>query len=156
LKAKTPQSTMPQPLRVFLCHASEDKGVVRGLCARLRSQGVDPWLDEEQILPGQEWEYEIDNAVRNCDVVLVCLSQHSINKSGYVQKEIKAVLDIADELPQGAIFVVPCKLDDCEVPFRLRRWQWVDLLAEHGVEMLERTLAHCTARLLGRTAFRTS
>ena len=35
-----------EPLRVFLCHSSEDKRKVRNLCGNLRRDGIDPWLDE--------------------------------------------------------------------------------------------------------------
>jgi len=34
-----------RPLKVFLCHASQDKPVVRELSRRLASEGwIDPWL----------------------------------------------------------------------------------------------------------------
>ncbi len=40
-------------LRVFLCHASDDKPAVRKLYASLKSVSwIDPWLDEENFLPG--------------------------------------------------------------------------------------------------------
>ena len=51
-------------LRVFLCHASSDKPAVRELYQRLRTDGIDAWLDEEDLLPGQDWQYEIPKAVR--------------------------------------------------------------------------------------------
>jgi hypothetical protein len=44
------------PLRVFLCHSSGDKQAVRDLYRRLRGDGLDPWLDEENLLPGQNWD----------------------------------------------------------------------------------------------------
>jgi hypothetical protein len=45
---------------VFLCHSSGDKERVRQLFHQLMADGVDCWFDEERILPGQYWEYEID------------------------------------------------------------------------------------------------
>jgi len=66
-KAKEDNS-MP-PLRVFLCHASDDKEEVRNLYKRLELDGVDPWLDEQKLLPGQDWQQEIPQAVRQADVV---------------------------------------------------------------------------------------
>ena len=56
---------------VFLCHASEDKEAVRGLYHRLRSRGVRPWLDEEDLIPGQDWQQEIADAVRRSKAVVV-------------------------------------------------------------------------------------
>ena len=75
--------------RVFLCHASGDKARVRELYQFLIKAGVDPWLDEEKLIPGQDWEAEIAKAVRTSDVVVVCLSLSSSTKAGFVQKEIR-------------------------------------------------------------------
>jgi TIR domain len=133
-------SLAPRRLRVFLCHASGDKPAVRKLYERLRRGGVQPWLDEEDLLPGQDWEAEIRKAVRDSDVVLVCLSPGAITKKGFVQKEIKFALDSADEQPEGTIFIVPLKFEECEVPERLRRWQWVEFFRANGYERLLRAL----------------
>src|SRR6185369_16999509 len=97
-------------LQVFLCHSSNDKSQVYDLYQRLNLDGFNPWLDEESLLPGQNWEREIPIAVRNSDVAIVCLSKSSITKKGYVQKEIKYTLDVADEQPEGTIFIIPLKL----------------------------------------------
>ena len=140
LKRQPKTSKPARTLRVFLCHASEDKSAVRDLYKRLKSEGLDPWLDEEDLDGGQVWELEIPRAVRATDVVIVCLSQESITKTGYVQKEIKEVLDVADLQPEGTIFVIPARLKPCEVPIRLRKWQYIDLFAEPGYERLLRAL----------------
>jgi formylglycine-generating enzyme required for sulfatase activity len=114
-------------LRVFLCHASQDKPIIRELYQRLNAEGwIDPWLDEVDILPGQDWDLEIEKAVESSDLVLVCISNHSVSKEGYIQKELRLVLDVTMNMPEGAIFLIPLKLEDCEVPRRIRTWQWVD------------------------------
>jgi DNA-binding NarL/FixJ family response regulator len=114
-------------LRVFLCHASQDKPIVRELYQRLNAEGwIDPWLDEEKLLPGQNWEMEIDKAVEATDSVIVCLSTNSINKEGYIQKEMRKVLDIFAQKPDGTIFVIPLRLDNCQPPARLQALQYVD------------------------------
>ena len=104
---------MPEPrkLRVFLCHSSNDKPAVRELYKRLNAEGwIDPWLDEENLYPGQEWDLEIEKAVEQTDVVLVSLSTRSVDKEGYIQKELRFVLNIAETKPEGAIFIVPLRL----------------------------------------------
>ena len=114
-------------LRVFLCHASQDKPVVRELYQRLLGEGwIDAWLDEEKLLPGQDWDLEIEKAVESVDVVIVCVSSRSVTKEGYVQKEIRKVLDIALEKPEETIFIIPLRLDECDLPRRLRSWHFVD------------------------------
>lgn len=133
-------SNTPRSLRVFLCHASEDKAAVRALYHRLCSDGVKPWLDEEDLLPGQEWQYEIPRVVRESDVVIACLSRSFITKAGYRNTEIKLALDVADEQPEGSIFIIPLKLEECQVPERLRRWHWVNFFDTRGYERLIRAL----------------
>jgi nucleotide-binding universal stress UspA family protein len=130
----------PQALKIFLCHSSNDKPTVRSLYRRLRRDGMEPWLDEENLDAGQEWEREILKAVRSSHIVLVCLSRNSINKAGYVQKEIKFALDVADEQPENTIFIVPLKLEECDVPERLQCWHWINLFDETGYERLMRAL----------------
>ena len=38
-----------RPLKVFLCHAHEDKAVVRKVYKRLVGEGIDAWLDSIQV-----------------------------------------------------------------------------------------------------------
>lgn len=123
-------------LKVFLCHSSGDKPLVRKLYWRLKQDGFAPWLDEENLLPGQDCGYEIQIEVRGSDAVVACLSQSSVSKAGYVHKEIKFALDVADEQPEGAIFIIPAKLEECNVPLRLSRWHWVNLYEPNGYEKL--------------------
>jgi len=128
----------PRPLKVFLCHAKEDKPQVRELYRRLHADGIEVWLDERSLLPGQDWKVEIPKAVRESDVVIVCMSPVSARKEGFVQAEINFALDMALQKPEGTIYIVPAKLEECEVPDKLSRWQWVNLFedANDGYEML--------------------
>jgi hypothetical protein len=119
--------TENRKLKVFLCHSKDDKPKVRKLYKRLIADGFDTWLDEEKLMPGQDWDLEIRKAVRNSDTVVVCLSKDSTTKEGYIQKEIRFALDVADEKPEGTIFLIPVRLEDCSVPNRISRFQWVDL-----------------------------
>lgn len=123
--------TTDRKLRVFLCHSSQDKPIVRDLYQRLNAEGwIDPWLDEERLLPGQDWEVEIKKAIQIADIVLVLLSTKSINKKGYIQKELKFALDVALEQPEESIFIIPLRLEECEVPERLNKWQWLNLFPD--------------------------
>ena len=95
-------------LRVFLCHSSQDKVVARELYQRLSAEGwIDPWLDKEKLLPGQDWELEIEKSVESADVVIVCLSKRSVEKEGYYQKEIKrfSILLIKNQMERYLLFL---------------------------------------------------
>jgi len=134
-------------LNVFLCHGSEDKPAIRQLYDKLRDDGVIPWLDEKSILPGQDWDTEIRTAVRSSHAILVCLSSKSVNKEGYLQREISFALDVAGEKPEGTIFIIPVKLDACEIPDRLKKWQYVEYTNENGYELIIRALRERARKL---------
>ncbi len=123
-------------LTVFLCYASDDKEAVRSLYRRLGSDRIRAWFDEEDLLPGQDWDLEIRKAVAKSDAVIVCLSRRSVAKTGYVQREIEIALDAADKQPEGTIFIIPAKLEPTDVPIRLQKWQWVSLTGEGGYKRL--------------------
>ena len=128
-----------RPLKVFLCHAHADRDAVRALYSRLIKDGVDAWLDKAKLLPGQDWELEIRKADREADVVVVCLSKQ-FNQAGFRQKEVRLALDTAMEQPEGEIFIVPARLEECDVPERLQRYHWVDLFDDGGYEILMKAL----------------
>jgi len=130
----------PHPLKIFLCHSTGDKPEVEKLYAYLLNQGADPWLDSEKLLPGQDWNYEINKALDDSDVILLCLSKRSVNKEGYVQREIRLALDREQEMPEGRIFLIPGRLEECELPRRLQSYQWVDLFTEKGMQKLVQSL----------------
>ncbi len=136
-----------RPLRVFLCHASQDKPAVRELYQKLRAEAwIQPWLDEEELYPGDDWDLEIEKAVENSDVVLVCLSNGSINKKGYVQKELRFALDIALEIPEEEIFIIPLRLEECTPPRSLRDWHYADYFEGQRERALERLLVSLKRR----------
>ena len=72
--------------------------------------------------------FEICKSIRRADAVIICFSQNSVTKEGYVQKEIRYALDIADEKPEETIYLIPVRFVYCQVPTRLARLQWYDLI----------------------------
>jgi TIR domain len=129
-----------RPLKIFLCHGSQDKPSVRELRHRLLAIGTAPWLDEEELLPGQNWKLAIGRALRKSDIVLACLSKETVSKTGFVQRELKEALDAAAERPEGQIFIIPARFDECTLPDSLQGLQWVDLFTKDGFERLTRAL----------------
>ena len=133
-------STDQRPLKVFLCHARADKPKVQELYRYLRRRGIQPWLDGEDLIAGQNWKTEISKAIKASDVIIICLSKNSINKEGYVQAEITFALEKALEIPQERIFIIPARFEDCEVPKSLEGYHWVDLFEQGGFPRLMKAL----------------
>jgi formylglycine-generating enzyme required for sulfatase activity len=72
--------------------------------------------------------------------MLVCLSKESVAKEGYVQREFKRVFTMSEEKPEGTIYVIPLRLDDCVPPSKFKQWQWVDYFNPSTREKLIRSL----------------
>ncbi len=120
-----------RPLKVFLSYASQDLSVVQELSRRLAAEGwIDPWVDKKKLLPGQDWRTKIEEAVETSDVVIICISNNSVTKEGFVQRELRYAREIAFEKPDETIFLIPLRLDDCIVPRGLRFYQWGDYFGE--------------------------
>jgi hypothetical protein len=135
-------------LRVFLCHATEDKAEVRKLYKRLRLSGFAPWLDEEDLVPGQDWKAAISLALSDSAAVLVCLSSNTVSKTGYVQKEIKYALDRAEEMPEGRIYIIPVMLEMCKIPERLSPYHCANVTTNSGFDRLVLALEKAGAERL--------
>lgn len=54
----------------------------------------------------------------------------------YANKEVKLALDVLDQMPEGKIYLIPARLEDCVVQKRLSERQWVDLYVHDGYQRL--------------------
>ena len=129
-------------VQVFINHASEDKPLVRNLCAELKKvDWLDPWLDEEKLLPGQDWDFEINKALDQSDAVLVCMSNASVKKIGVVQTEIHKAEELQKRRPTGYIFMIPVLLEACQVPDGLKKYHWLDASQPGSIDKLIQSLS---------------
>jgi hypothetical protein len=133
-------------LWIYICHSLADKPSVHRLYANLCEAGLEPCLDDENLLAGNAWKEKIRRAVRGAHVVLVCLSRGSVKSTGGLQNEIGFALDVVDEQREGAPLVIPLRFDECEMSERLRGYHWTDLFVEGGFERLRRALLICSER----------
>ena len=134
---------MKRPIQqnnVFLIHAHSDKEIVHKLYTRLIKDGMHVWLDAENLQPGQDWQHEIRKAILKSDVVIVCLSRGFDQQQGYRHEELKVALEKAKLFISDEIFIVPVRLEKCDMPETLRHLQRVDLFETSGYKKLLRAL----------------
>lgn len=131
---------MKATVQIFLCCAREDEEKVEKLHQELSDAGFKPWMDKKDILPGEMWEVSIQKAIQGSDFFLMCLSANSVDKRGWIQREIKQALDIWQEMLEDDIYLIPVRLEDCEVPENLRKFQWVNLFGEDGWTQLVKAI----------------
>src|SRR5581483_11706667 len=128
-------------VKAFLCHASEDKPVVKELYRKLQEDGFEPWLDQRALHAGELWERKIFEAIRSSDAFLVCLSQSSPVTEGFVNREIAYALEIVKNKPEDAIFIIPIRLDHkVQLPTHLSQWQSPEFFTARGYQEIVSSL----------------
>jgi hypothetical protein len=126
-------STVAKSLpRVFLSYASEDRSKVKRIYDEItKTTTFDPWMDKENLLPGQNWPLEIERAVKGATFFVACLSRNSVSKRGYVQRESRQALDKWKEMLIDDIYLIPVRLDNSEIPEEFAtQFQSVDLFVD--------------------------
>jgi len=91
-------------------------------------------------LPGQKWELEIEKAIRKSKLFIACLSDHSVSKHGYVQSEFKKAMKVLDMVPEDQVFIIPVRLNECEIPIQFSDIQYLDYFTEEGPSKLIETI----------------
>lgn len=125
---------MPASDLVFISYAREDRQWAERLYMDLRKQEINAWIDVRCLAAGANWKMEIKKAIRTSRFFILLLSKASVNKRGFVQKEMKEAIDVLQEIPRGQIFLIPVRLDSTEpIDDELHELNWVDLANDyHG------------------------
>lgn len=113
---------------IFLSHAEEDKDFANKLSIDLKNKGVQVWLYEIHILPGNELVKKIADSIRDNDYLGVIISKNSKN-SLWVTLEVGMALAIEHAL--GCSKVIPILYGDCEIPQFLNHKVYVDLYKDY-------------------------
>ena len=96
---------------VFISYSRPDRPAALKLCEDLEIAGFRPWVDT-QLKPGQPWKDVIEKELRKCSFVLVLLSEHSLAKKGFFQRELRVALDEAQNRPPQRPFIIPVRIDN--------------------------------------------
>src|SRR5713101_7364416 len=114
--------------KVFCSHRSVDKPKVKEVAARLAAAGIDPWVDEWEIRPGNDFVQRINDGLAACDAGLIFFSSSSLG-SAWVSAEVSTI--IYQRIQEGRC-VIPVMIDaDAPVPPLLKPY------ARLGVEQVE-------------------
>ncbi|MBV8274811.1 MAG: toll/interleukin-1 receptor domain-containing protein [Verrucomicrobia bacterium] len=85
----------------FISYSSKDKAFASRLHDALQSKGVRCWLDEKQLLPGDDISRGLEKGIRLWDKFLLCASKNSLT-SPWVEEEIETTLEKRKDAPQRA------------------------------------------------------
>ena len=119
---------------VFLSHSSDDKEFVRKLDDALRNADFETWLDERQLVPGDDLPGGIATALANAGAVIVVISAASAG-SDWLAYELRLC---TDRMVRSGLRLVPVLLDSTPLPNELGGTVYADFTGsfEKGLELV--------------------
>jgi energy-coupling factor transporter ATP-binding protein EcfA2 len=93
---------------VFLSHNSADKPAVEELAHRLKQEGIEPWLDKWNLVPGRPWQPALEEALDQCAGCAVFVGPSDIGP--WQHAEMRAAIDRRVSGSHGQFAVIPVLL----------------------------------------------
>lgn len=130
------------PAKIFISYAKEDGQQAERLRTDLEQKGFKVWKDTHELLPGEKWEHRIKKALQEHDFVVLCLSRAAVAKTGFFQVEVKEAIKWQQYRPDSKVYIIPTRLDDCEVPPEIAGLHYIDLFLnwDEGVDRITLTV----------------
>lgn len=106
--------------RIFVSHSSLDKEFAHLVAARLRKADMEPWIDSENIMVGDDVLDGLGAGLKTMDLFVLIVSAAALNSS-WVDREVKFAT--WQEIKRKEALVLPFIIDQTsveEIPWHLR------------------------------------
>jgi len=103
--------------KVFVSYVSDNAAEVNKICGAFKKNGINYWLDRDQIEPGKIWKQAIREAINKGAFFLACFSSEYQKRSKtYMNEELLLGVDIMRSKPYNSGWLIPIKLSPCQIP----------------------------------------
>jgi TIR domain len=134
---------------IFISYSREDSAFVDKLAKNLVMRRHHVWMDRWELNVGDSLIAKIQSALTESSAILIILSKNSV-ASEWCKKELNSGL--MRELDEKKVLVLPCVIDDCEIPLFIREKLYADFRKrpDEAFRQLDSALLRISNRQQGR------
>lgn len=135
---------------IFISYVHENQKKAEALSQALKNQGIEVWLDRDNIFPGMKWRDAIRQAIQEGAYFIACFSTEYENRNkSYMNEELMLAIDELRQYSFSKPWFIPVLFSECNVPAfsigggqTLLDFQWVNLYSDWdlGVQRLLRVV----------------
>jgi small GTP-binding protein len=114
---------------VFLSCSRQDRPRVQPLAQRLRAAGLRIWWDAWELKPGDNVRLAQERGLMSSRTLILCMSPAAFGQDW--DRVASAMFRFLDPWSTGRRFI-PVLLQECEIPFALRGYTYIDWRTESG------------------------
>ena len=138
---------------IVLSYAPDDMMRVEKFYRAFHEAGLKPWMDSIDRSPGALWEQALSVAIRRCDLLIIFLSERSVDKHGILRKELIRALSDWDGKEADDLYVVLVRLEACKIPDLLGNFQKFEALDDLKTTQLITLLRVLHGKATGKLDF---
>ena len=113
---------------IVLSYAPDDMMRVERFYRAFHEAGLKPWMDSIDRPPGALWERALSVAIRRCEILIIFLSERSVDIHGKLRKELVHALSGWEEKEADDLYVVLARLEACKIPDQIANFQKFEAL----------------------------
>jgi hypothetical protein len=134
---------------VFISYSQKDRLFADTLAANLVKKKHHIWMDRWELNVGDSLIDKIQSALTASSAILVVLSKNSV-ASEWCKKELNSGL--VRELEERKTLLLPCVIDDCEIPLFLKEKMYADFRRDpdYALKQVDSALARVSNPQQGR------